>query len=86
MKIRIFFATDIHGSDVCFKKFINAAKYYNANVLILGGDITGKMIIPIIEKRDGNFLVDYMGKTLLLKTKDDLEKIKKNGGGWSMRM
>jgi Icc-related predicted phosphoesterase len=78
MKIRIFFATDIHGSDVCFKKFINAAKYYNANVLILGGDITGKMIIPIIEKRDGNFLVDYMGKTLLLKTKDDLEKIKKN--------
>lgn len=78
MKMRIFYATDVHGSDICFKKFINAAKYYSANVLILGGDITGKMVIPIIEQSDGTFLVDYMGKTLRLKTKDELERVKKN--------
>jgi Icc-related predicted phosphoesterase len=44
---RIFFATDVHGSDRCFRKFLNAAKFYDANVLILGGDMTGKMLVPV---------------------------------------
>ena len=43
----IFFATDVHGSNVCFKKFVGAAKFYGADVLILGGDVTGKMVVPI---------------------------------------
>lgn len=53
--MRIFFATDIHGSDVCFRKFINAAKFYKADVLILGGDITGKLIMPIQRDARGNY-------------------------------
>lgn len=51
----IFFATDIHGSDVCFKKFINAGKFYGASQLIVGGDITGKSLVPIQERSDGWF-------------------------------
>jgi uncharacterized protein len=53
--MRIFFATDIHGSDVCFRKFVNAAKFYKADVLILGGDITGKLIMPIQRDANGNY-------------------------------
>jgi len=53
--MRIFFATDIHGSDVCFRKFVNAAKFYKADVLILGGDITGKLIMPIQRAANGNY-------------------------------
>ena len=53
--MRIFFATDIHGSDVCFRKFINAAKFYKADVLVLGGDITGKLIMPIQRDANGNY-------------------------------
>jgi uncharacterized protein len=44
---RIFFATDIHGSDRCFRKFINAGRFYGVDYLILGGDITGKSLVPI---------------------------------------
>ena len=44
---RVFFATDIHGSDVCFKKFLNAGKFFGATHLIMGGDITGKSIVTI---------------------------------------
>jgi Icc-related predicted phosphoesterase len=44
---RIFFATDVHGSERCFRKFLNAAKFYSANVLILGGDMAGKMLVPV---------------------------------------
>ncbi len=47
---RIFFSTDIHGSEVCFRKFINSAKHFKADVLILGGDLTGKIVVPIVKK------------------------------------
>ena len=47
--VRLFFATDIHGSEICWNKFINSAAHYGADVLILGGDMTGKAIVPIVE-------------------------------------
>ena len=39
--LRIYFATDIHGSDRCFRKFLAAAESYEADALVLGGDIAG---------------------------------------------
>ncbi len=51
----IFFATDVHGSEICWKKFINAAKFYQADVIILGGDMTGKAIVPIVHQGGDRF-------------------------------
>ena len=45
--MRLFFATDLHGSDVCFHKFCEAADFYNCEALVMGGDVTGKMLVPI---------------------------------------
>jgi Icc-related predicted phosphoesterase len=45
--VRIFFATDIHGSDVCWRKFLNAGAFHKADVLVMGGDMTGKAMVPI---------------------------------------
>ena len=56
---RIFFATDLHGSEKCFLKFVNAGKFYKTNILIMGGDITGKLMIPIVEQTDGSFEAKY---------------------------
>ena len=53
--MRIFFATDIHGSDICWIKFLNAAKFYEADTLVLGGDMTGKAIIPIVHQGGKNY-------------------------------
>ena len=53
---RIFFATDLHGSEMCWRKFLNAAKFYDAEVLICGGDMTGKAMIPIVEE-NGHYTV-----------------------------
>jgi Icc-related predicted phosphoesterase len=52
---KLFFATDLHGSDRTFRKFVNAGKLYGADVLILGGDVTGKVLIPIIKDGNGSF-------------------------------
>jgi Icc-related predicted phosphoesterase len=68
-KIRIFYASDIHGSEKCYRKFLNTPKVYGVNVLILGGDITGKMVIPIIEQRDGSYETGFMGSKITIKNK-----------------
>jgi len=62
---KVFFATDLHGSGKCFDKLLSAARFYKVEVLVLGGDITGKMLVPIVDSGDGSFKADYMGgKTL----------------------
>jgi Icc-related predicted phosphoesterase len=76
-KIRICFTTDIHGSEECFKKFVNAGKFYKADVLILGGDITGKAVVPIIEKSDGTFHCRFLGESLTVKRESELENLMK---------
>jgi Icc-related predicted phosphoesterase len=56
---RVFFATDIHGSEVCFRKFLNAAAFYDVSHLIMGGDMTGKMLIPITRSGQGSYSCTY---------------------------
>jgi Icc-related predicted phosphoesterase len=51
----IFFATDLHGSEVCFRKFVAAARFYGAQLLVLGGDVTGKLVVPIVRRPDGRW-------------------------------
>ncbi len=59
--LRIFFATDVHGSERCFRKFLAAAKVYQANVLLLGGDVAGKGLIPIV-RHNGSVSADVRGE------------------------
>jgi uncharacterized protein len=59
---KVFFATDLHGSEVCWKKFLNAAKFYDADVLICGGDMTGKAIVPIVAE-NGHYTVTLGGES-----------------------
>ena len=72
-KTTIYFVTDVHGSDRCFRKFLNAGKFYQAQVLILGGDITGKMIIPIIKLNDGTWTSPGFGQEMRMKTEKELD-------------
>jgi Icc-related predicted phosphoesterase len=78
VKTRIFFTSDVHGSDVCFMKFLNSAKFYQANVLVLGGDITGKMIVPIVEQGDGTYAAEFLGSQQVLKTPEEKAALEKN--------
>lgn len=46
--MRVLFVTDLHGSDVCFRKFLNSRTVFEPDVMIVGGDITGKVLIPVV--------------------------------------
>lgn len=64
--MRFFYATDVHGSEICWKKFINGGKFYNVDTLILGGDMTGKAIIPIIAQGNGKYKVTLLEQETML--------------------
>jgi len=72
---KIFFATDVHGSEPTFGKFINTASFYKADVLVLGGDVTGKLLIPVITD-NGQFRATVMGQVRHAKNEEELKKIK----------
>lgn len=73
----VFYATDIHGSETCFIKFINAATVYKVDVLIMGGDILGKTITPIFKVGD-NYEAYYLGETHYAHTDEELQNIIRN--------
>ncbi len=73
-KTRIFFVSDVHGSDRMFFKFVNAAPVYKANVLIIGGDVAGKAITPIF-KRNEELSAELQGAWRYPKTKEELETL-----------
>ena len=75
---KFFFVTDVHGSDLAFRKFVNAGKFYGANILILGGDITGKMIVPIVKQNDGSYKCEYGSVKPSMSSREEVEKVSKN--------
>jgi uncharacterized protein len=72
--MKIFFATDIHGSEVCWRKFLNSAAFYKADLVVLGGDVTGKAMVPITVN-NGYWQLTLRGETMRLETKAELEEI-----------
>ena len=79
-EVKIFFASDLHGSNVCFKKFVNSAQFYGVDVLVLGGDLTGKAVIPIAEQQDGTFVACQHGDEVQIRDKNELDDFVKRQG------
>jgi uncharacterized protein len=84
---KIFFATDLHGSETCWKKFLNAAKFYGADVLICGGDMTGKAIVPVVSE-NGHFSVALGGESQTVPAEQvaDVEATIRRKGYYPLRM
>jgi uncharacterized protein len=74
--MKIFFATDIHGSEICWKKFLNAAAFYKVDMVILGGDVTGKVMVPILQY-PGYWELTLNGERVRLETRAELEDIQR---------
>ena len=60
--MRLFYASDVHGSEKLWRKFLNAAAFYKADVLIMGGDLTGKVMVPLIERKPGVWVARVFGR------------------------
>ncbi len=85
--LTIFYVADIHGSDVCFRKWLNAAGFYGADVLIIGGDLTGKILLPIYPAmgRSGAWTATWKDRVHRLETRaevDELIRLARNEGAY----
>ena len=72
---RIFYAGDVHGSRLCWKKFINAAAHYPADALVMGGDLTGKALVPIVREGDGSYRARVIGEERSARTAEELDEM-----------
>jgi len=75
--IKLFYVTDIHGSNVCYRKFLNALPIYGVDVAVLNGDLLGKVLVPLVEKPGGGWETTLMGNHLDIGSEEELEKTKK---------
>jgi Icc-related predicted phosphoesterase len=84
---KIFFATDLHGSETCWRKFLNAGRFYDADILICGGDMTGKAIVPIVQE-NGNFTFTLAGEQQAVAAEQvgDVEAQIRRKGYYPLRM
>ena len=71
-KIKMFFVTDVHGSETVFRKFLNASKIYNVDVAIIGGDITGKGL-SLVAKTSQGYQTDFLGRKWNARNEEELE-------------
>src|SRR5512146_190638 len=76
--MKLFYATNVHGPDICWKKFINAAKFYEVDTLILGGDMTGKAVVPIIAQGNNKWKVTLLEQENILESKEEVDKWAQN--------
>src|SRR2546430_9095549 len=60
---RLFLAADLHGSEIVFRKFLAAAKFYEADALLIGGDMTAQTNVPVVEGGGGRFSTRLAGES-----------------------
>jgi Icc-related predicted phosphoesterase len=78
--VTLFYVTDLHGSQVAFRKFLNAAQAYRVEALICGGDVAGKQMYPIVPSANGVKAVELDGRVHLLESADALAEAKASIG------
>jgi uncharacterized protein len=71
----LYYASDVHGSEQCWRKFLGAGRFYGVQALIMGGDLTGKAIVPILESGDGVRSATLMGELRTTRTEEELEQL-----------
>lgn len=87
--MRLFYASDIHGSERLWRKFLNAPSFYDVDVLIMGGDLTGKVLVPLVEVKPGRWTARFLGREQKAKGEEkaaELERRIRLNGHYPIRV
>jgi Icc-related predicted phosphoesterase len=76
-RTKLYFATDVHGSEQCFRKFLNAGAAYGPDVMVLGGDVAGKAVQAIDDLGGGRFRTVFRGATHDIEDADELARVER---------
>ena len=73
---RLLYASDFHGSEAFFRKFLGAALHYKADAVIVGGDVTGKAMIPIVRTGPDRYEAALFNRRETPTTAQELERLR----------
>ena len=71
----IYVVADIHGSELCWRKFLNAARFYDVDTVIVAGDVTGKALVPVVERTDGRVEANVAGRVQTARTEAEVVEL-----------
>ena len=76
--LRCYMCSDLHAANRTYRKLLNAIKMnvYEAQVVLIAGDLTGKAIVPIIKQSNGRYTASFLDQHYLIDTEAELEKLK----------
>jgi len=86
---KLFFSADVHGSEIVWRKWLSVSKMYDVDMVILSGDLTGKAIMPIVERKGGIYTCKLFGERKILRSEEEvleIETIAKNAGYYPVRL
>lgn len=73
--LRLYYASDIHGTEVLWRKFLRAPEVYKASVLVMGGDLTGKAVVPLVEDGSGGWVAQLFGQRVEAAGEEEVTKV-----------
>ena len=73
--VSLYYSSDIHGSTRLWKKFLKAGDFYKVDAAVMGGDITGKAIVPVVRQSDQSHVARFLGETRRAATTGELDEL-----------
>jgi Icc-related predicted phosphoesterase len=73
--VRLYFCSDVHASRRCWKKFLNSWRFYDADHIVIGGDITGKFVVPVVERGGGTYTATFLGVERKVRAGEELDAL-----------
>lgn len=87
--MKLLFASDLHGSNVCFQKFLVESRDRAVDFAIIGGDVTGKSLVYIHRTGTDTYQTEFLERKREVHTGEellDLERDIADTGQYSLRI
>ncbi len=78
--LRCYMCSDLHAANRAYRKLLNAVKanVYEAQVVLIAGDLTGKAIVPIIDSGNGHYAATFLDQSYAVETATELQQLENN--------
>lgn len=77
--LRCYMCSDLHAANRAYRKLLNAIKMnvYEARVVLIAGDLTGKAIVPIIAQGNGRYHAAFLDQQYDVETESELQELER---------
>src|SRR5256884_7170503 len=75
--LRCYMCSDLHAANRTYRKLLNAIKMnvYEAHVVLIAGDLTGKAIVPIIAQNNGRYTATFLDQDYIVETETERQNL-----------